>query len=161
MAAAAERQQQPGRRQLALRIEGREDDEPAGIVGDGEEQQEHHRRMPGAEHHPPDEIGEGDVGGGRDRPAVCQRREAAERRGAAKVDRGRPHHATGGRDQRCDRPAPAQRAVLECHGLPDLLAGDREEQRHQHVVDQVVQGQRAVRVPLRVDMQVTDPATLE
>ena len=80
---------------------------------------------------------------------------------AGEIDRGRPDHAACGGDERRHRLAPAQRAVAERHRLPDLLAGDGEEERHQHVVDEVVQGQRAVRMPFGVDLQMPDRAAVE
>ena len=138
----AEGQQQPHGGQLGRRVEDRKDDEPAGVVGDGEQQQEAHRRVPRAEDDAAHQVGKGDVGRGRHRPAM---RDGAEGVGAdqereAEVDDHGPGHAARGGDQRRSGLAAPQRAVLQDHRFPDFLGRHGEEQRHQNVVDQVVEG---------------------
>ncbi len=138
-----QRQQQPFRRQVARRVKHRKNDQAGGIVGNGQQQQKAHRRVPGPEHHTPHEIGKGDVGSGRNGPAARHRVEhvGSEKQRQAKVNRDRAEHATGGGHQRRRRLAPPERAVLQDHGFPDFLGRDGEKERHQHIVDQIMQAQ--------------------
>jgi hypothetical protein len=63
----------------------------------------------------------------------------AEERDEREVDRDRARHATDCRQEGHQRLAPPERATLQDDGLPDLLGGDGEEERHQHVIDEVVE----------------------
>ena len=153
---------QPFELKVLRRIEDRENDETGGVVGDGEQQQEPHGRVARAEHDAADEVAEGDVGGGRDGPAMGEGVVGvrSEKRRDAEIDHDGSGHAAGGGDERRRGLLPAQTAVLENHRFPDFLRGDGEEQRHQHVVHQVLQRQRAVAVDGVPDRRVVPQRVL-
>jgi hypothetical protein len=117
-------------------IEDGDDDDGHQVVDDGERQQE---RPEGgrdrASQEGADADREADIRGRRDRPA-------AQRLGAGAVQRhiddGRNHEAPDRRDHRQRRLAPAGERALA--GLPlDLQTDEQEEDRHQAVVDPMLQ----------------------
>lgn len=114
--------------------------------------------MPVAEHHAGDHVAERDVGGGGDRPAVGEHRPLAQHQRAEGVDARRAGHAADRRDQRCGGLLGVVERAAGQRRLPDLLAGDGEEEGHEDVVDQEVQRQVPLdHVARRVELRVTDP----
>ena len=151
------RQQEPLGRQFARRVEDRQDDQAAGVIGNCEKQQEADRRMPGPEHESAHKVAEGDVGGSRYRPAIRHRviRIRAKIRREPEIHDDRTDHPSRGCDERSSRLSAAERAVLKYDCLPDLLRGDCEEEGHQHVIHEEVQAQDSLDV-----RHVTDAVVL-
>ncbi len=148
-----ERQQKPCRHQGACGVEQGKDEKPARIVRDRQQQQETHSGMTGPEDQASHEVGERDVGGRRNRPAVRDGIVGVrpQQRGEPQIDGHGPQHAARRRHQRRRRLAPAQCTVLQDHRLPHLLARAGEEQRHEHVVHQEVRCQDPPDVPYPLD----------
>ena len=119
----------------ALGIEDRDHDDGADVVDDGQREQEHlERRRHARPEQRKDAEREGDVGRHRDAPPVAPR-TAADDRG---VDRRRDDHPAD-RGEHRQRRGPT---ILQLAGdelALDLEADDEEEQRHQAVVDEVLQ----------------------
>ena len=141
---AAGRGEQPEEGDLAG-VEDGDHEDAADVVDDGEGQQEdlQRRRDPRAEEGD-DAEREGDVGGHRDAPPGGGIAPGVE----GQVDRGRHDHAADGSERR--HGGGPQVAELAGDQLPlDLESDDEEEDRHQRVVDQLVQRQ--------LEVEGTDP----
>ena len=103
---------------------------------------------------------------GRLEPALTEVRAAQQnlRSDAAGRTRQRPasgppgHHAGGGRP-------PARGARKKGRGLRDclpyLFGGNREEEGHQHIVNQIMQGQGAVDAPVGIEKGMPDDEVIE
>lgn len=154
-----------------VRVEDRDDAEADGVVGNGEQEQEVDGRMARTEHEAGDEPCERDVGCGGHAPPSIDSRWIARRKHAAwceccadpREGLGRCVRDDGSRFDEQDREDhvdddragySAQRTQdgvdglarrVQCaawkHRLGDLLRCDAEEQQHEDVVDQEVQGQ--------------------
>ena len=159
----AEREQQPFRDQLSCRIEYRQDEQARGVVGDGEQQEEPDGGMARPEYQASDKVRERDVGRGRDGPAVRDRvvNVGPQHQRHAQIDGDWADHAAGRGDQGRQSLAAAQGAMLQDHGFPDLLRGDREEEGHQDVVDQVMDRQIPVELAVLAGMHRSDKAVLQ
>ena len=117
------------------RVEHGDDDDGADVVDDGQGQQEHlDRRHDAAPEQAEHADRHGDVGGHRDAPPVLPGTAHVE----AEVDQCRyDHPAKRGECWRCRLAAIAQLALDQL--ALDLQADDEEEQRHQAVVDPLLE----------------------
>jgi hypothetical protein len=132
-------EQEPQGLEGLLGVGDGDDEQPDGVVGDGEEQQEGDGRVAVAEDEPRHHVAERDVGRAGDRPAAAQLVELSEQKRSDQVEACRDDHAASSGDERGGSlPRIAERAARQ-EGLPDFLARDREEERHPHVVDEVVE----------------------
>ncbi len=145
--------QQPQRCQIPRRVEDRQNNQPGRIIGNGQQQQKPDCRVVCAEDDASDQIAERDVGCGGDGPTVGDGVIGVrpQKQREAQIDGDRAEHPARGCEKRCCGPFAAQGAVLEDHRLPHFFGGNGKEERHQHIVDEVVQGQGAMTV-----MQVSD-----
>jgi hypothetical protein len=99
--------------------------------------------MPRTEDDPRDDVGKGEVGRRRHRPAARHGiiGVRTKHRGEPEIDGDGREDTTGRGEERRHRLAPAHRPVAQDDGFPDLLGRNREEQRHQHVVDEEMRRQ--------------------
>ena len=114
--------------------------------------------MTRSEYDAADDVGERDVGGGRDRPAPLNGvvGVGAEESRQTQIDRDRSQHSADGGEQGSRGLAPAQAAVPEYDGLPDFLGGNGEKEGHQHVVNQVMKRQGAMYLSVLVIVGMSD-----
>lgn len=114
-------------------IEDGEDEQAERIVRDREQQEKWDDRMLRTEDQPSNQVAEGDVRGARDRPAAHQLRRP-ERHDQTHVDEGRSHHSTHCRHER-DGCSPGRVEGASRGGrFHYFLRGQREEERHAHIV---------------------------
>ena len=121
-------------------VESRDDEHRAKVVDDGEGGEEDLERDRDARPEQGEHTErEGDVGGGRDRPAAqCLWRGPVD----GHVDQRRDDHAAERRDAGQDPVRPGPQAPVEDLAL-DLQADQQEEHRHQTVVDPVQDAEAA------------------
>ena len=117
-------------------VEERDDQDGPQVVGDGQRREEDFERHGDAvAQHREDAYGEGDVRGGGDSPAVCGHRAVVERR----EENRRDQHAARSGQHRKDGPARGRKLPADDLAL-DLKPHGKEENHHQPVVDELLDG---------------------
>ena len=112
--------------------------------------------MPSTKHNAPNQIAKGDIRSSWNRPTVgnsviCCRPHKVRN---AQINRNRTNHTAQSCKERCRRLFAAQTAVFQCDSFPNFFGSNGKEEGHQNIIDQVVQGQRAMPVMIVPDWSV-------
>ena len=122
-------------------IEEGDNHQADGVVGNGEQQQVGDDRVVSSEDQPRGQPGEGDVGSGRDSPAI-QESGRTDQTVHQQVDSNRSDYPAGCREKRVYRLTERVQVAAGKAALGYLRCGDGEEKNHEDIVGDEVKAQR-------------------